>query len=219
MKLHRDLGNLYDIAFCLTHLSRNTIYGGDFSSPSAWLDEAKTLFHELGAQPDEADVINISGVLAYWQGNSQHAIACFEQAIALDEKVGDRYWSNWPRANMAYTFLRDGNSQQAGKYFKICLQRFQKDGSSIGMVYAIEGLACLYANEGDAEPAVRLFACADAMRKTLGNPRPLIEQGNVDQGTTACLALMGEAAYSDAYEEGQRMTLDEAVAFALSDQK
>ncbi len=215
LKLHRDLGNLYDIAFCLTQMARHAIYRGDFVSPSAWLEEARTLFHNLGAQPDEADVTNMFGLLAYWQGNHQQALTDFERAIALDEKAGDRYWATWPRVNMAYVFLSDGDYQRAGKLFRICLRQFQKDGSTIGVVYTIEGLAGLYTNEGQAEFAVRLFACADTMRKKLGNSRPLIEQGNVDKGIAACLALMGKTAFSDAYDDGQRMTLDEAIAFAL----
>jgi predicted ATPase/DNA-binding XRE family transcriptional regulator len=215
LKLHRDLGNLYDIAFCLTNLARNAIYRGDFSSPPAWLEEARTLFHELGAQPDEADTINIFGVLAYWEGNYQQALTYFEQAIALDEKVGNRYWATWPRANMAYTLLSDGNYQKADHLFKICLKQFQKDHSAIGMVYALEGLACLYTNEGKAEHAVRIFACADAMRRRLGDPRPPVEQGNVDKSITACLAKLGEASFSDFYDEGTNMLLEESIAYAL----
>jgi tetratricopeptide (TPR) repeat protein len=217
LKLHRDLGNLYDTAFCLIHLARNAIYGGDFSSPPAWLEEARALCHALGAQPDEADAINISGLLAYWKGNYQQALTCFEQAIALDEKISNRYWALWPRVNMAYAFLRDGDHQQADKYFKICLQQFHKDNSAIGMVYTMEGVASLYVNRAHLEHAVRLFACADAMRLKLGNPRPPIEQGDVDKDMTACLAKLGEAAFSDAYDNGEKMSFDEAVAYALSE--
>ena len=217
LKLHRDLGNLYDMAFCLIHLSRNAIYGEDFSSPLTWLEEARTLCHALGAQPDEADAINIAGLLAYWKGDFQQALTRFEQAIALDEKIGNRYWASWPRINMAYTFLRDGNYQQADKYFKICLQQFHKDNSAIGMVYTIEGVASLYVNQAQFERAVQLFACADAMRKKLGNPRPPIEQGDVDKDITACLAQMGEVSFSDAYEDGNGMSLEEAVVSVLKE--
>ncbi len=217
LKLHRELDNLYDMAFCLIHLSRHAIYRGDFSSPPAWLEEARTLCHALGAQPDEADAINISGLLAYWEGNHQQALTYFEQAIALDEKIGNLYWALWPRVNMAYAFLRDGNEQQAGNHFKICLQQFHKDNSAIGMVYTLEGLASLYVNRAQFELAVQLFACTDAIRKKLGNPRPPVEQGDVDISITTCLAKLGEFAFSDAYEAGQKISLEEAVAYALEE--
>jgi hypothetical protein len=68
-----------------------------------------------------------------------------------------------------------------------------------------------------AQPAVagRLIGWADATRNKIRDTRPLLEQADVDKIVAACLARMGEVAFSDAYEEGKRMTLDEAVAYAL----
>ncbi len=118
---------------------------------------------------------------------------------------------------MAYNYLCVGDYQRAGKIFKICLQQFQKDDSVIGAVYTIEGLASLYANQEQPERATELFAWADAMREELEDPRPLVEQGDVDKSITACLAKLGESAFSDAYEVGKKMSLEEAVAYALED--
>jgi len=39
----------------------------------------------------------------------------------------------------------------------------------------------------------------------------------VDKIIAACLTKIGEVAFSDAYDEGQKMTLDEAVTYALRD--
>jgi len=55
------------------------------------------------------------------------------------------------------------------------------------------------------------------VREKLSDPRPPLEQADVDKIIAACLAKMGEAAFSEAYEEGQKMSLDEAVEFALED--
>jgi hypothetical protein len=37
----------------------------------------------------------------------------------------------------------------------------------------------------------------------------------VDQVIAACISKMGEAAFSDVYEEGEKMSLDKAVVYAL----
>ena len=47
--------------------------------------------------------------------------------------------------------------------------------------------------------------------------RPPLEQVAVDKDITACLAQMGEAAFSDGYDEGKEMSLDEAVSYAFED--
>jgi hypothetical protein len=62
-----------------------------------------------------------------------------------------------------------------------------------------------------------LIGWVDSMRKKLNDPRPPLEQATIDQNIAACLAKMGEVAFSDAYDEGQKMSLDEAVAYALEE--
>jgi len=52
-------------------------------------------------------------------------------------------------------------------------------------------------------------------RQKFNDPRPFIEQADVDKIIAACLIKMGEVAFSDAYDEGQAMTLEEAVTYAL----
>ena len=69
---------------------------------------------------------------------------------------------------------------------------------------------------GKSEPAARLIGWADGARERILNPRPFLEQVNVDQIIAACLAKMGEAAFCDAYDAGTKMTLDEAVAYSLA---
>jgi hypothetical protein len=46
---------------------------------------------------------------------------------------------------------------------------------------------------------------------------PPLEQADVDKVIAACIAKMGEVAFSDAYDEGQKMSLDEAVTCALEE--
>ena len=64
--------------------------------------------------------------------------------------------------------------------------------------------------------AARLIGWADA-REQMKDRRPFLEQADVDQIIGSCLVKMGEVAFSDAYDEGQAMTLDEAVAYALTE--
>lgn len=78
-------------------------------------------------------------------------------------------------------------------------------------------MASLYITVGKPEPATRQIGCADAMREKIDDPRPIIEQADVDQISTAYLVKMGEVAYSEAYDEGQKMSLHEGVVYALKE--
>jgi hypothetical protein len=67
------------------------------------------------------------------------------------------------------------------------------------------------------ERAARLIGWAEFKRKEANNKRQILEQADVDKIIAACLATMGEVAFSNAYDKGQKMSLEEAVAYALQE--
>jgi hypothetical protein len=87
----------------------------------------------------------------------------------------------------------------------------------IGVAFALEGMAGFYIAVDKPAGAVRLIGWADAMREKLTDTRPLIEQRDVDKIIVACVEKMGKANFSKAYEEGKKMSLDKAVAYALGE--
>jgi hypothetical protein len=89
--------------------------------------------------------------------------------------------------------------------------------SEIGVAFALEGMAGLFIATEKPEHAARLIGWANEMRLKLDDPRPNTEQADIDKIIAACLAKMGEVAFSDAYDDGQKMTLDEAVALAIKE--
>ena len=125
--------------------------------------------------------------------------------------------ASWSQVRLAYAVLRQGDITQARELFRICIQRFQKSNKIIGFIYAVEGLANLNVNQEHPRRAARLYAWADAMRDKIADHRPPLQQADVDKIIAACLARMGEVAFADAYDEGQKMSLDEAVAYALEE--
>jgi predicted ATPase/class 3 adenylate cyclase len=216
IQLCRELGHLSGIAFSLTTLARSTFWGGDFSSPAAWLDEALSIARQIGDQTVENYALLTSGVLAYWRGQYRQAKACYEECFRLSEKLGDHYQGSWARVFMAYALLRQENLRQARELFEESIQRAHQADWTIIIVFAVEGLASLHVNQGQPERAARLFAWADAMRDKIGDHRPPVEQASVDNDLVVIHSQLDEAAFEKAYQTGCVMTLEQAVAYALS---
>ena len=216
LKLHRELGNLSGIAYCLVFLGYHAILDRNFSAAGPWIEEARFLYHELGDLINEADALEGLGILADRRADFQQAYTYFEQSIKLYDKAGG-FWAYWPRVRMGHAYLREGNTVQAREIFEISIQEFQKDGPFIGVVYTIEGLASWHVNQERPERAARLFAWADAKREELGNHRPPVEQRDVDKDIKVCLGQMDQIAFSAACEEGRKLTTEEAIAYALQE--
>ncbi len=113
--------------------------------------------------------------------------------------------------------MREGNIREAREVFAETAKEFQKNKETIGVVFTLEGMAGLFAAIGNPKNAARLIGWADATRKEINDTRPLLEQRDIDKVIAACISKMGEVAFADAYDEGQVMTLDEAVALALNE--
>jgi tetratricopeptide (TPR) repeat protein len=217
LRLYRELGYLWGIAVCLGELAEKTIWEGDFSSPTQWLEEARTIYRQLGAPWAEARVLHNYGELTFSQGDYSQACMYYEEAIKVDEQVGNSTNALWSGVRLSYVLLRQGDILKAKDTFHLCTQQFQRVNNLIGVVYAIEGLASLHVNQNQPDRAARLFAWADATRENIGDMRPKLEQADVDRDIAACLLKMGEAAFADEYDEGRKMTLDEAVSYALKE--
>jgi hypothetical protein len=121
----------------------------------------------------------------------------------------------WDRILLGHVIVRQGKISEAREIIFETIQEFFKVKDEIGVAFSLEGVAGLCILVGKPEEAAWLIGWADMTRKKNGDKRPLIEQADVDKVIAACLAKMGEVAFSDAYEKGQKMTMDEAVVYAL----
>jgi tetratricopeptide (TPR) repeat protein len=214
LRLYRELGHLLGIAKCLSGLAQLMIDKVEFSSLEPLLQEALMIYRQLGSQVGQAWILLFYGRLTVWSGDFQKAYDYFEQSIWLYENVGVS-WSSWSRLFMAYALLQQGELARARETLEVTLRQVQKGNIVSGIIYAIEAFAILHEKQGQPERATRLAGWADSMREKIGERRPPIEQIEIDKSITACLKNIGESAFLDAYDEGKKMSLEEAVADAL----
>jgi len=177
------------------------------------LDEAGLLSQQINRKRTRLTVLHVSGNLAAIMGDYDQARTNLQEAFILGEELGERMESHWCRAKLGGLVINQGNLVEARQLLVQSTKEFQADGTVVGVVFTLERLASLYVTK--PELAIRLVGWADAAHLQISDPRPSIEQADVDKIIAACIAKMGEVAFSDAYDEGQKMTMDEAVALAL----
>ncbi len=217
LRLCREIGHLWGIANNLGELAMRTIWGGDFSTPLPWLEEADRLFRDLGDQFGEEQVLYLYATLKYWQCDYVQAYTYAEEAIAYGEKIGNNIYIFWDRALMAYAIMRQGDLLKAKRMFALCVQQCQKSDNEIGLVYSVEGLSSLQLNQGHLQSAARLFGWADAMRLKIGNLRPPVEQQAVNKDLAELNSQLDETTFATLSAEGAALSKEQAIATALED--
>jgi tetratricopeptide (TPR) repeat protein len=217
LDLYRELGHLSGIALCLSELAHRTIWEGEYNLPGPWLEEALMIYHDIGDLSGEAEIQYYFGNLAYWTGDYQKACEHYEDAIKLLVRVGIHLYSYWPRVDLAYALLRQGNIEEAIETFSLCIKGFQKAGNKIGIVYALEGMASFFTNKGQIKKALRLFAWSNVMREKMNDPRPFVEHFSVEKDLQIIKTEISDIDLASLQTEGQMMSMEQAIELALSE--
>jgi tetratricopeptide (TPR) repeat protein len=212
LAIFRERGDLIGISYALSELGVVALRQGNFAQAQRWLEEGLHAQDSVGG-PD-AGILMYLGELALRQGDTTQARTYFEQGLATSQETGATVLALWSTVNLGYVYLREGEGECALDTFAEVQQRFSEMGSRIGVVYALEGLASLAVQQSEPERAVRLYAWADAARASIGDPRPFVEQTEVDRDYLQIRAQLTEEFIASVAAEGRAMTTEQAVAYA-----
>jgi non-specific serine/threonine protein kinase len=215
--LYREVGDQITLANLLGLLGQFRVLHGDFELGERCVDEALRLW-QANRRANIWDNPRVTkSLIAMMKGEYEQAAALLREVMISAQERGNRMSYLWAQVRLGHILLRSGTLTEAHEVLAETAENFGKDGYTIGAIFALEGMADLFMTVGKVEYAARLIGWADLTRQKIQDTRPNYEQANVDKVIAACLAKLGEAAFSDAYEEGQQMTLQEAVAYALDE--
>jgi tetratricopeptide (TPR) repeat protein len=211
--LFRQGGDWRFLAQALGILGLAVLSNGDLESAEAFLDEAYEVNQRTNRNAMEY-VLTGKGILCMLRGEYGQARAYLQKNIDNLKEIGNRMGVLWGRARLGYVALREGHVTEAHQILAETVADFHADQNRNGLVFALDRMASLNVVIQKPEPAAHLIGWSDATRKEIGDPRPLIEQADLDRDIAAIKAKIGAAAYEIAYTTGQALSLDEVVALA-----
>jgi predicted ATPase/DNA-binding CsgD family transcriptional regulator len=217
LALCREAGDQVNASRRLKGLATLACRQGEYATARRHIQEALSIQRQLELKHDLAESLDVLGRVAFRQGDPDLARASYQESIALNDELGRAGENIWSRADLAYLFLRQGQFAAARRGFVDSLARVQASENLGGVTYIIEGLASLALAEGCPERAARLFAWADSMRQKIGSRRSANEQADIDQDLTRLRLHLDEPALQAAQSAGPAMTLEAAIAYAISE--
>jgi len=214
--LFRKAGDQIALANLLGLTGQFRVLNGDLELAEKYLNEAMQLW-KINQKANTWDNPKMAkSLIASTQGRYEEARVLLEEVLVSSEQTGNTMSHLWAKVRLGYVAFHAGSFSEARQILTESTRDFAKDKYTIGAVFSMEGLAGLYATLGKTKLAAKLFGFADAIREKIADTRPPLEQADVDMSIAACIARMDETAYAEAYEEGKKMTLDEAMELALA---
>jgi predicted ATPase/class 3 adenylate cyclase len=179
------------------------------------LEEALPLFRELGDDGGIARTLWGLGNGFYFDMDYAAAKPFLEEAQALFRRSDDRFMLAWSTHTLGLVAVGTGNYEMGKRWFSEALQLFVEAKDVSGITLQLDNLSVIARREGDPVRATRLAAAAVAQQASTGTGLGgLLSQR---EGRTGREGL-DEKEAATAWAEGQALTLEEAIAYALDSQ-
>jgi len=215
LALAKELGDRNQVAEIFGTLGSLAMDRGDFERATALLEESLVLSRELGNKREVAVALGNLAFATYRRGDFQRATTLLEDSRALFHELGDK--RNIATALVILGIMAHHNEEpeRAGRLFAEGLSLYREIGDRLGIAECLEGLGAVAATQGNLEQAARLLGVAEGLRDAMATPIPPSERAEYDRVVSAVRGALPEPIFSEAWERGRAIPLDEAVEDAL----
>jgi predicted ATPase/class 3 adenylate cyclase len=215
LDIARELGDRVAEAEGTYNLAYVPAYEGDNPRAIALIREAHGMFEELGVPRGMADTTWLLAIVARLDGDTARARTLAEESLELHRAHGDRFGTTDALHVLGRIALAQGDLATARSVFLEALAYDEQVENRTGMGIVLDNLAAGESAEGRHLAAVRLAGASDAIKEAAGGhaPPPFID---LPDPRDSARVVLGEAAVDAAWEEGQAMTLEQALAYARS---
>jgi predicted ATPase/class 3 adenylate cyclase len=211
----RELGDPAGIADALYNQGFVAAAGGDYDRAFRRFEESLELFRRAGDEPGIARAEWMIVIRDLAAGRWEATTPAAEAAVASWRRLGDRFHLGNGLVWTGVVYARAGRLADARAAMAEALELFGEVDSPMGMVSAIQGLTYLARWENRHEDALRLAGAADSLRdKVGGRAPPDFLAGFLGDPEAESRAQLPPDVAARAWEEGRRLTVDEALALA-----
>ena len=201
--------SLYNLAFVVHLLGPDE--GASAGLPL--LNESASMFQQAGDRGGRAKVLWALANMV--EEDDAAAMAMSLEALGIFQELGDRFHEGWALRGVAIMARRLGRIDESRARLTEGLGVFRDAGDLSALVVFLGSFADLAASEGDVERALRLAGAAAASRDA--TDAGLAEWvGGIEERKQLLERRSTDTEAARFWAEGQAMSVDEAVAYALT---
>jgi predicted ATPase/class 3 adenylate cyclase len=213
LSIYRELGDAWGKAESLLMLG--SAYEGYWPRSRDLWEESARLFREVG---DVHHTIFATRLLAWSYselGDAEHARALHEGNLEAAREAGDEHMEAQTLEALAHASVNQGQPLIAVPMLKEAYRIHRELGDPYRVAIAVGRFAAVLAAVGKAGTAATLLSCSEVLLDEIGaGGMPWV--ANMHDETLAIIRTQLNAAdIGEAWEQGQKLTADEAVALAL----
>ena len=189
----------------------------DYEQAATFLEESLSLFRELGNSVGVAQSLIHLGDTLLRHGDLEKAEMLLQESLTLfQEVVGDQSFVVSTLYVLGQVAHSRGDYRRATELYKESIKLTWESRSKYGLTFRLEALGGVAVAQNQPERGARLMGAAEALRQNIG--LPLVSPydcANHDRSVATLREQLDEVAFKEAWMEGQKMSMEEAVEYAL----
>jgi predicted ATPase/class 3 adenylate cyclase len=219
LKIWQDLDDKHGTARALISLGWAAMRPGDYQLANTRLEAALAISRELEDTRSIGFELSGLGEVALRQGDYVRATQLLEESLELRRQLGNKWGVGVSLGTLGWVAIREGDWNRAIARLGESLEVRQEIGDKGGSAWCLERLAEVASAQGNPEKAVRLLSAAAALRISIGSVIDPVDQPEYQNRRTALRAELGEERFTAMWEEGRTLTLEQAITYALENNR
>jgi predicted ATPase/class 3 adenylate cyclase len=216
LALFRSRGDIWGTTHALVSLGDAALEQGALDRATAHLQEALAICQDFGLVEWRMWVTYNLGRVSYLQGDYLRALAWLEESLAQFRDMGYTLGVALMLLNLGRVAQAQGNTTKAAQLFTESLTLMRETPFSETHEAALEGLAGVAGAQGQPARAAHLFGAAEVLRESTGMPLAPAYRAAYERDVAAIRAQIDEPTFTAAWAQGQKLTLEQAIAEALA---
>jgi tetratricopeptide (TPR) repeat protein len=216
LDLFRETKDQWGEAYTLTYLGDALLAPDHVVSARSVLEMGLKLWRQIGDSWGIATHLFIMGGAAWYGSDYATARAHCQEAVDLLRQHSDKWGLARGLNRLGYALLFLSEPQPAKVCFIESLALFQEIGNRRGIIYCLSGLGGVAAKTGWPDRAARVFGAIQALSGTASMLQYGFDRARYQRTFLLAHAeAKDESAWQAAYAEGQAMTFEQVIAYAL----
>ena len=200
--VHKELGNLAANA-------------NDYGRAEEHYRAAIATFRRIEEDLGLAQSLNNLGVTLTLEDRAKEAFDPLLESLETAEKLSDKQGVARLQLNIGVAYRDTGDLDNARQFLSRSLRQWYELGGIWDIVDCLGDLGALAVCEGRFERAARMMGATDSLRRSINAPAASYEEAVVIDTVEAARSALGGERFEVLWKEGQRMDLEDIMAFAL----
>ena len=215
LAIYQAIGERVGVAATLTNLGNVVIEQGRLKEAYSLCEKSLKINQELGNERGVACSLVRLGEIGVALGNHNLARKSLQQGLTVSKELDYKIFIAVAHEQLGHLALKENSYGRAQANYAQSLALFQALGEQACITHVLEDFAHLAARQRDWQRSACLVGTAESRWKAIGTSRTRSKQAAFEQMSNELTTQLNEDTFCAIKDEGRRMTLEQAVAYAL----